>query len=418
MQSAIHTMRLGYLVPEWPAQTHAFFWRELSALRSFGAEVVVFSTRRPDADACRHDFASEARTSTRYLFPPRLEASTRVLARRPELTRRALAYVASLDETPTRERAKLLALLPCAADLVAHAEALGLTHVHVHSCANTAHLAHLAHLLGGPPYSLTLHGDLPVYGVDHAHKMSDAAFVAAVTRPLQAQILETAKLSDAQVPIIPMGVDTDRFRPVARDAKAGRLRIATIARLNPVKGHAYVLEAVHRLRERGLDIDYVIAGDGPHRGAIEARVRELGLSEVVSFAGTVSEAGVLDILHSVDAFVLASEGMGEAAPVSVMEAMACGVPVVCSRIGGTGDMIAHEVNGLLIAQGDVDALTQQLARLASDLPFRARIGAAARRQALKEFDYRTMAQRLYGAIAHSAADGGRSTRADARPSMR
>lgn len=404
-------IRLGYLVPEWPAQTHAFFWREVRALRSFGTTVEIFSTRRPPRDACRHEFAAEAHASTHYLFPPRLSPALSLLARNPKRTGAALAYIASLDETPVGARAKLLAMLPCAADLVAHAEAAGLTHIHVHSCANAAHLAHLAHLLGGPPYSLTVHGDLSVYGTDHARKMARARFVAAVTRPLQSEIIATAKLPQSQVPIIPMGVDTDRFlpEPTGAPAPGGRLRVATIARLNPVKGHGYVLEALSRLKERGLDVYYVIAGEGPHRQAIEAKARALGISDIVEFAGTVSETGVLEILRRSDAFVLASEGLGEAAPVSVMEAMAAGLPVVCSRIGGTPDMIADDEDGLLIAQGDVDALTKNLERLAQDLPFRTRIGNAARKRALSSFDYRAMARKLNDAIGESAdraRDGG------------
>lgn len=396
-------IRLGYLVPEWPAQTHAFFWREVQALRSFGAEVTLFSTRRPPPDSCRHEFAQSARASTRYLFPPRKRASLAVLARHARRTRDAVAYVASLQETAPKERAKLLALLPCAADLVSHADALGISHVHVHSCANAAHLAHIAKLLGGPNYSLTLHGDLPVYGVDHAHKMARASFVAAVTRPLQAQILEVAKLPPERVPLIPMGVDTDSFTPLAeKPAQQGRLRVATIARLNPVKGHGYVLEALAKLKQQGIDVHYTIAGEGPHREAIEAQVRSLALAPQVTFAGTVSEGGVLEILRAADAFVLASEGMGEAAPVSVMEAMACGVPVICSRIGGTGDMIDDQLNGILIAQRDVGALTTSLERLARDLPFRAQIGVAARERALTAFDYRAMARRLYDAVRHAA----------------
>jgi colanic acid/amylovoran biosynthesis glycosyltransferase len=397
-------IRLGYLVPEWPAQTHAFFWREVQALRSFGAEVTLFSTRRPPQDSCRHEFAASARASTRYLFPPRKRASLAVLTRSGRRMRDALAYLGSLHETPPKERAKLLALLPCAADLVSHAEALGITHVHVHSCANAAHLAHVAKLLGGPSYSLTLHGDLPVYGVDHAHKMARASFVAAVTRPLQAQILQVAKLPAERVPLIPMGVDTDLFTPAsAKPARPGQLRMATIARLNPVKGHGYVLEALARLKRDGLDVHYTIAGEGPHREAIEAQVRTLSLGAEVTFAGTVSEGGVLEILRAADAFVLASEGMGEAAPVSVMEAMACGVPVICSRIGGTGDMIDDQVDGLLIAQRDVGALTTNLERLARDLPFRAQIAAAARERALTAFDYRAMARRLYDAVRHTSS---------------
>src|SRR5688572_13106122 len=203
--------RLGYLVPEWPAQTHAFFWRELSALRAYGDVVSIFSTRRPPDDACQHAFADEARATTHYLYPPRPSAAASVLLSRPAQVAKAVHYLAMLRETEWKERGKLAALLACAADLVAHCESLGIEHLHAHSCANSAHLVVMAHLLGGPGYSLTLHGDLETYGVDHPAKMQRARFVSAVTRPLQTAILGHTDLPADRVPVIWMGVDTERF---------------------------------------------------------------------------------------------------------------------------------------------------------------------------------------------------------------
>jgi colanic acid/amylovoran biosynthesis glycosyltransferase len=392
--------RLGYLVPEWPSQTHAFFWRELSALRALGDDVSLFSTRRPADDACRHAFAEEARATTRYVFPPRARESASLLARHPARTARAFEYLATLKETELKERAKLAALVACAADLVVHCETLGIEHLHAHSCANAAHLVALAHILGGPGYSLTLHGDLEIYGVDHPAKMQRARFVSAVTRPLQKQILDATSLRPEQVPVIWMGVDTDRFTPPEKaPGTAGRLELVTVARLANTKGHVYALEAVKRCRAEGLDVRYAVAGEGPHREVIEAKIRELGLGAHVKLLGSLGETEVRELLERSDAFVLSSEGLGEAAPVSVMEAMAIGMPVVCSRIGGTGDMIHDGQDGLLIEQKDVAGFTAAFTRLARDPALRTSLGQAARKQALSEFDYRIMARRLHDTIA-------------------
>jgi colanic acid/amylovoran biosynthesis glycosyltransferase len=394
--------RLGYLVPEWPAQTHAFFWRELSALRALGDEVSLFSTRRPPEDACRHGFAAEARATTRYLYPPRARESARLLARHPGRTARAFEYLAKLKQTELKERAKLAALVACAADLVVHCDALGIEHVHAHSAANAAHLLVLAHLLGGPGYSLTLHGDLEIYGVDHPAKMQRARFVSAVTRPLQKQILDATSLTAEQVPVIWMGVDTDRFTPPpGHEGKAGRLDIVTVARLNVTKGHVYALEAVKQCRDAGIDVRYAIAGEGPYRELVEKKIAELNLGAHVQMLGSLGENQVLELLRKSDAFVLSSEGLGEAAPVSVMEAMAIGKPVVCSRIGGTGDMIHDGVDGLLIEQKDVPGFAAAFTSLARDPSLRVRLGEAARKQALEAFDYRIMARRLHDTIAAS-----------------
>src|SRR5262249_40387506 len=157
---------------------------------------------------------------------------------RPLRTVRALGYVAGLRESPLKKRLVYTGLLLSAADLLRHARRLGLEHIHVHSCADAAHVAALCRLLGGPSYSLTLHGDLPVYGTDHARKMAGAEFVACVTTPLKQQVVQQVGKPAAQVPVLWMGVDTDRFHyDGSRAYEDPRLHLVTVARLNPMKGH-------------------------------------------------------------------------------------------------------------------------------------------------------------------------------------
>lgn len=394
-------MRIGYVVPEFPSQTHAFFWREVSALRQEGHVVHVFSTTRPPQDACRHEFAQQARAETTYLAPPRGHHVLKALVgARVDGLRAAVRHVAACRFDSPRDAFRLAAIALCAADLASHAQRLGLEHIHIHSCADAAHLGAVGRLLGGPPYSLTLHGDLTVYGRDHARKMADALFVSVVTRPLQLQVMQETGRSAAQVPVIWMGVDTARFAPGPPRAQdedpTSPLRLLTIARLNRTKGHLFALRALRRVIDEGEAVHYVIAGAGPQEDAIREEVRALGLDEVVDLIGTVSEGAVLRLLHSSDVFVLPSFGLGEAAPVSVMEAMACGLSVISSVIGGTPDMMTDGVHGLLVEQQDVDALASSIVSLAHDPELRRRLGEHARERALDAFDYRTNARKLVG----------------------
>ena len=393
-------MRIGYLIPEFPAQTHAFFWREAQGLADSGLQVRFLSTRRPAQDTSRHAFTATARAQTAYLFPPSLRTALKLLLTRPRRALRALAYVAGLTETPPHRRAVLAGLLLPAAHLAALARREGLDHIHIHSFANAAHLGALCHRLGGPPFSLTLHGDLPVYGRDHAAKVAEAAFVTAVTEPLCAAIRATCPGSTPHH--LSMGVDTERFAPVVAAVTDGPLRITSIARLNYVKGHACLLDAMAALVASGHDLTYAIAGDGPYRAEIVAKVAQLGLGSRVTLLGPLSEDGVLALLRASDVFALTSFGLGEAAPVAVMEAMACGLPVICSRIGGTGDMIADGRDGILVPQQDVAAIAEALTRL-GDRATRHRIGQAARATALARFDYRHKAAELAALIRASQA---------------
>src|SRR5262245_33745132 len=115
-------------------------------------------------------------------------------------------------------------------------------------------------------------------------------------------------------------------------------------------------------------------------------------------AGTLGEEAVRDLLQRADAFVLPSVGLGEAAPVSVMEAMACGLPVVASVIGGTPDMITSGEDGVLVPQGDEKALADALVRLSRGPEERRRLGRAARARAERSFDSQQTTRRLLEAI--------------------
>ena len=392
-------MRVGYLIPEFPGQTHVFFWREIVALRARGVTVRLLSTRRP-AGSCRHEFAAAAAAETHYLFPPRFSALRRWVARRAPGLAGGLQYLNSLSPRGPKARLRSLAFLASAIDLLEYARAERLDHIHAHSCADAAHVVALCRKLGGPPYSLTLHGDLDVYGTDHRLKMEGAAFIAAVGSHLVRQVVSEVGLPQDRLLATCMGVDT--LRLAALDLKpstrAGQLRIATVARLNRMKGHLHALAAVRRAMDQGVDIEYTIAGEGEYRPEIEKCVQALALGDRVHLVGTLSESEVLSLLSRTDAFVLASVGAGEAWPVSVMEAMGAGVPVISSVIGATPEMITSGLDGILVEQRDEAGLAAAMVHLARDQQARIRMGENARATAQRRFEVSVTAGRLLQAL--------------------
>jgi glycosyltransferase involved in cell wall biosynthesis len=398
---------IGYLVPEFPTQTHIFFWREIQALRAMGEDVRLLSTRMPQPMTCRHEFAPAAIAETHYLFPPRVAALAGWLGGGFSGFPEIFAYLNTLDAAPAR--ARMYGLLASAIDLVDWARRERIRHVHCHSCADAAHVVALASRLGGPSYSLTLHGDLEVYGTDHRAKMTHAAFVCAVGSHLRDQVVSRVGLPANRILVTCMGVEVSDLTELGRDRSftPGSLHFVTVARLNQVKGHVHALAALHRGLQAGLDLHYTIAGEGPYRDALLARIAELGLGDRVTMPGTLSAADVYRLLSQADAFVLPSTGVGEAWPVSVMEAMGAGLPVISSQIGATGEMITSGVDGFLVAQRDEDALLDKIALLAGDIALRRRIGEAARRTTRKRFDVAATAGALRDAI-HASFEHERS----------
>jgi glycosyltransferase involved in cell wall biosynthesis len=183
-------------------------------------------------------------------------------------------------------------------------------------------------------------------------------------------------------------------QPASRDAfcaefgtRTDRLLVGVVAQLIERKGHAVLLEALRDLPQRA-HLDVVFFGQGPRREALERKIAELGLGDVVRFAGFRKDLprwmGALDLLVH-PAYM---EGLG----VSLLQAAAAGVPIVASRAGGMPEAVRDGRNGLLVPPGDVAALRAALSTLTDDAPLRARLAAGGPRLIADEFSLDTMVE--------------------------
>jgi glycosyltransferase involved in cell wall biosynthesis len=160
----------------------------------------------------------------------------------------------------------------------------------------------------------------------------------------------------------------------------------------------HALAAIRIVIQAGLNVHYTIAGDGPFLEVIRSQIKSLNLGDHVTLTGTLSETEVCQLLSKADTFLLPSVGLGEAWPVSVMEAMAAGLPVVASSIGAMSEMIMPNEDGFLVRQGDESGLAEKITLLALDVDTRRRIGEAARKTAERRFDVTSTASGLRNAI--------------------
>jgi glycosyltransferase involved in cell wall biosynthesis len=160
-----------------------------------------------------------------------------------------------------------------------------------------------------------------------------------------------------------------------------RFAVGWIGRMTGVKRTDDVLRAFRRLRDRGVDACLCMIGDGPDRPAVERRAHELGLMRDTLFLGYQEE--VAPFYAAFDAMILPS--INEGTPVSAIEALAAGRPVVATRVGGVPDVVREGEDGFLVEPGDVDALADRLARLAADPELRERLGAAGRARVVPRY---------------------------------
>lgn len=151
--------------------------------------------------------------------------------------------------------------------------------------------------------------------------------------------------------------------------------LGTVARLEEQKGHEYLLAAVHRVRAEIPDLTLVLVGDGQRRGLLEQETARLGLTPVVRFLGTRRD--VPQILRALDLFVQPS--LWEGIPLTLLEAMGAGLPVVSTRVGRAGEVIRDGENGRLVPPGDSQALAQAILELYQHPEWRRDWAAQARR---------------------------------------
>ena len=179
--------------------------------------------------------------------------------------------------------------------------------------------------------------------------------------------------------VIPNAVDV-ASAPRSRPAERERPLILAVGRLKAPKDFPTLIRALSRLRPDSFEA--VIVGEGPDRPRLEEEIQALGLSGSVRLAGERQD--VPQLLAAADAFVLASASEGH--PVSVLEAMAAGLPVVASRVGGVPEQVSDDETGLLVEPGDPNQLAAALSRLTADASLRRRLGAAGRARAEHAFD--------------------------------
>ena len=272
--------------------------------------------------------------------------------------------------------------------------------VHVHSGAwlkgaRTAWRAGMGRIVH------TMHGlleDAPWYtpGLDHWAARSTHRIIA-VSESLRQYLIRQARVPASVISVIPNGIETEVFGPGA--CRAGwreswgipqrALLVGNVARLDTVKNHAQLIEAFAILRRQAANAVLVIAGDGPLRRGLESQAARMGVADGVRFLGETRDVAAL--YRELDVCVLNSHAEGTS--ITLLEAMATGVCVVGTAVGGTPALLAEGRVGRLVPPGDPRALATAILELLRDEPARRRLAEAGRQEVLAKYSNETMVRR-------------------------
>jgi glycosyltransferase involved in cell wall biosynthesis len=413
--------RIGYVLRKFPVLSETFVLNEILELERLGVPLHVFALA-PPRDPRFHAGIGRLEAAITYLpsgFEWRLVVrQNRIFARRhPTRYRRELLRVlARLDRV-------LLWRFLQAGFVADRARREKIAALHAHFANRATTVAYFAARLLDVPYSFTAHA-FDIFG-DHdfrvlAEKMRAARAVVTVSRYNVDYLRARAPGVAARVELVRNGIDLERFSPPAAPPPDEPFTILAVSRLIEKKGLDVLVRACARLRDRGHSFRCRIVGKGLLRAPLKQLVAELGLGDRVELLPPHRQEEIVARFHEAHVValpcVVGADGNRDGLPVSIVEALACGVPVVATPVTGIPEVVADGVNGLLVPERDDAALADALASLVVDRTRLAELRRAARSSVEVEFDARRTARRLRDllladavvdapVVAHAAAAG-------------
>ena len=401
-------LKVGYLVSEFPKLSETFVRDEIKEHLEHHLDVIVISLRQARQDALSNEEGRIAGISVENVFAKhrwahlleQIRLVTLSLATIPAVWR----VVVGRGYGKLSERVSILALAYRLRQIEARRR-LDVLHCHFGRQGRYAAILRQIGLLQAKIVT-TFHGfDISSTVVSRGRDHYDVLFKHGdLFLPISeywARGLRELGCDPKRIIVHHMGVDcTTNGYNARRPGSNDTIRLISIGRFVEKKGHQYTLRALAVLRARrpDLPISFDLIGDGPLKSQMIAEAGALGLDEVVTFHGALEHSDTLALLNRASIFVLPSvtsaDGDMEGIPVSLMEAMARGMPVISTYHSGIPELVEDGQSGLLVPERDTNALALAMEQMIDGAPDWTRYGMAARHKVEAEFNRRALGQRL------------------------
>lgn len=390
-------MNFAYLMNAYPMTSTTFIRREIEAHERAGFKVKRFAIRPWDQNLVDpKDIEEQKRTY--YLlgqgYFTLVMAFFREIFTNPVRLLRAFRATRQMMGNTNAKKWKQLAYFLEAVLLKQQTVAQGIQHLHVHFSTNSASVAMLSFLLGGPSYSVTVHGPDELFEMTEnslSLKVEHATFIAAITDYCRRMVdSHTGGHNTDKIHIVRCGLDLAEFAG-ATDVPQN-LDLVCVGRLCTAKAQHLLVEAVGEVAARYPDVKLVLIGDGDQRPLVEATIDRLGLQHHVELAGWKTNEEVRDALRKSRALLLPS--LAEGLPIVIMESFALGRPVLTTQINGIPELVDASC-GWLAQPGDKETLVECLdALLSKQTDDLTRMGQIGRKRVLDFHDQDTNAGQL------------------------
>lgn len=389
----MNTPRIDYLVSRFPQASETFIVRELDALASEARFTFGLRSLFPAPHTSVHDIARKwVLRLRRPSFGEALLGVGWAAARNPWVLASVIATVtSSYFARPSHlARALVTVALACAHAKEIHRSGHSV-HLHAHYATYPALAAWVCHKLLGLGYSFTAHAhDLYIDQSMLPTKIADADFVVTISE-YNRRFLDRFVPPGSTVSVVHCGIDVAKYAYREREMpEEGPVHALCVASLGEKKGHQVLFRAL-AIGGPGVDrIQLDLIGPGPLRKSLGRLAEELGIEDRITFHGSRTETDVRDALGGADMFVLpsviAADRQMEGLPVSIMEALACGLPTVSTALSGIPEIIIDGETGLLATPGDAQSLRDALEAMIGNPSAAKQYSRAGRKLVERQFD--------------------------------
>jgi glycosyltransferase involved in cell wall biosynthesis len=381
------SLKIGYLLSEHPVLSQTFIDREIRELERRGHQVEIAAIRKPRNISVLGAEGVQWVSRTFYVLASwrRIPGAILRLSRQGVNWKCMIStWLRAVQKQPLRFASYAYFLE--AVIVVDWMREKGIRHVHNHfgnAAGTVAAIAAASHLI---QFSLSIHGPDIFYNVEAdllPEKLKWASFVRCISWFSRSQLCLLSPQSHwGKFDIVRCGVEPAIFAK-RQDPGNESPRVLCVGRLVAAKGQSVLLEASALLSQAGVAHELRLVGTGPDEEQLRKRISIEGWTHV-TMTGGMGQEGVREEYSRADVFVLAS--FAEGVPVVLMEAMACGVPVISTRIAGIPELIEDGHCGLLVAPGDVSSLAVAMRKLLENPEMRAALGAEGRAKVVRDFN--------------------------------
>jgi glycosyltransferase involved in cell wall biosynthesis len=313
--------------------------------------------------------------------------------------RSLLKHVLDANKENKKFSLRALVIFPKAVWMAERMKRERIDHIHAHYATHPALLAFIVHRLTGIPYSVSVHAhDIYVDQTMLCEKLNSAAFVRSISEFNKKILIKLCGSTiGSKIQKIHCGINLKNYREI-KSKRKDKFRILSIGSLQPYKGYEYLLMACVLLKRRNFKFICEIIGGGELNSSLEKMIIELGLENVVQLLGRKTEVEVAEYLHNAHCYVqpsiITGSGKMEGIPVALMEAMACKLPVIATKISGLPELIEDPYSGFLVPPTDEVALAERIFWIYENPKSAGELGEHGYKKVKKDFNINKIAPQL------------------------